>query len=180
MYRIPLLLALAALLSLAGCITPTSVDYDQTALGQINDYRSFRIDSREQRNNYQDVALSPIFDRRIERAIEQALIAKGFESGAARPDFRVTFNTVTKTKTRVNDFGPPPFRRYPYYGYGGRYLDIDNYEEGTFIIDIIDAQSQQLVWRGAYVKRLGWSAPDKAEVQQIVSSILADFPPDAK
>ena len=54
---------------------------------------------------------------------------------------------------------------------------MNEYEEGTFLIDIIDAASQQLVWRGAYVKRLGWSAPDEAEVQKMVSSILAAFPP---
>ncbi|HKK18362.1 MAG TPA: DUF4136 domain-containing protein, partial [Opitutales bacterium] len=123
------------------------------------------------------VVLSPIVDRRIERAIHRELTAKGFEPVSADPDFRVTFNTVTKTRTEINDFGPPPFRRYPYYGYGGRRLHVDEYEEGTFLIDIIDSASKQLVWRGAYVKRLGWSAPDEAEVQKIVSSILVGFPP---
>jgi hypothetical protein len=104
-------------------------------------------------------------------------VAKGFESNSANPDFRVTFNTVTKTRTELNDFGPPPFSRYPDYGYSGRYLDINEYEEGTFLVDIIDTESQQLVWRGSYVKRLGWSAPDAAEVQKIISAILAAFPP---
>ena len=165
------------MLFLSGCVTPTRVDFDQSAVQDMAAYKTFTIDSREQRSDYQDVVLSPIVDRRIERAIQRELIAKGFTEVPANPDFRVTFNTVTKTKTEVNDFGPTPFRRRPYYGYGGRYIDIDTYEEGTFLVDIIDRDSNELVWRGAYVTRLGWSAPNEAEMQQIVSDILASFPP---
>jgi hypothetical protein len=174
-FFLPTILALLAFL--VGCVTPTSYDYDQAAIEEMSAYDTFTIDSRETRSDYQDVVLSPIVDRRIERAINRELTAKGFEPVSDNPEFRVTFNTVTKTRTEINDFGPPPFRRYPYYGYGGRHLDIDQYEEGTFLINIIDTASKQLVWRGAYVKRLGWSAPDEAEVQKIVSSILAGFPP---
>lgn len=166
------------LLCLVGCVGPTSYDYDQAAREEMATYQTFLIDNRETRSNYQDVVLSPIVDRRIERAIERELVAGGFEKVSADPDFRVTFNTGTKTRTELHDFGPPLFRRYADYGYSGRYLDLDQYEEGTFLINMIDAKSQQLVWRGAYVKRLGWSAPNEAEVQKIVSSILADFPPD--
>jgi hypothetical protein len=83
-----------------------------------------------------------------------------------QPDFRVTFNTVTETKTEVNDLGvgSTPFRRHPYFGCAGyRQIDIDQYEQGTFIID---NQSKQLVWRGAHTKRLGCSAPSDEEVQK--------------
>ena len=162
---------------LVGCVTPTTYDYDQAALEEMTTYKTFQLDSREVRSDYQDVVLSPIVDRRIERAIQGELTAKGFERVTEDPDFRVTFNTVTKTRTEISDFGPTLLRRYPYYGYRGRYFEMNEYEEGTFLIDIIDGANQQLVWRGAYVQRLGWSAPNEAEVQEIVSSILGDFPP---
>jgi len=171
-------LVLAAMtILLSGCVSPTRYDFEQAAVEEMSAYRSFSIDSRETRSDYQDVVLSPIVDRRIERSIERELVAKGFEKVETAPDFRITFNTVTKTRTELNDFGPPPFRRYPYYGFGGRFIDINQYEEGTFVIDIIDNDSKQLVWRGTYVQRLGWSAPTEAEVQKIVSSILTAFPP---
>jgi hypothetical protein len=169
---------LISIMTFTGCVTtPTQVDYERAAVGKMASYESFAIDSRETRSNYQDVVLSPIVDRRIERAIRSSLEAKGFQPVAGAADFRVTFNTVTKTKTESTDIGSPPFRRYPFYGFGGRYLDIDTYEEGTFLVDIVDAESEELVWRGAYAKRLGWSAPDDAEVQEIVSYILESFPP---
>ena len=168
------------LLFLAGCATPTHVDFDRAAIPKFNSYQCFVIDSREVRSSYQDVVLSPIVDRRIEGALARNLVAKGFEQDCGEPDFRVTFNTVTKTKTEINDLGvgPTPFRRHPFFGYGGySRIDINQYEEGTFVVDIIDNDSKQLVWRGTYVKRLGWSAPTDAEVQEIVSAILAEFPP---
>jgi len=174
-----LLVAFAGI-TLSGCISPTTVDYDRAAMPKFADYQCFVIDSREARSNYQDVVLSPIVDRRIEQAIRATLQAKGLTEGCAEPDFRVTFNTVTKTKTEINDLevGPTSYRRYPYFGYSGySHIDIDQYEQGTFIVDIIDAQSKELVWRGAYTQRLGWSAPTDAEVRKIIHEILTAFPP---
>lgn len=177
--------ALLAFISLIlfGCVSPKQVDYDRTVVDQFVSYKCFAIDSRETRSNYQEVVLSPIVDRRIERAIKHTLGAKGLTQDCPNPDFRVTFNTVTKTKTEVNDLGvgPSPFRRHPYYGYAGySRIDVNQYEEGTFIIDIIDNTTKELVWRGAYTKRLGWSAPSDEEVQAIVGDILESFPPSAK
>ena len=176
---ISILTALSAL-SFAACVSPTTVDYDRAARPKFANYQCFTIDSRATRSNYQDVVLSPIVDRRIEQAIGATLRAKGMTQDCAHPDFRVTFNTVTKTKTEINDLsvGPAPYRRYPYFGYAGySQIDIDQYEQGTFIVDIIDAESKELVWRGAYTKRLGWSAPTDAEVRTIMNDILATFPP---
>lgn len=174
---------LVILISLSGCVSPTTVDYDRAAASKFDSYKCFTIDSRETRANYQDVVLSPIVDRRIEQAISRTLSAKGMKQDCAQPDFRVTFNTVTKTKTEVNDLGTgaTPFRRHPYFGYSGySQIDINQYEQGTFIVDIIDNQSKELVWRGAYTKRLGWSAPNDEEVQIIVEEILAAFPPQVE
>ncbi len=162
---------------LFGCVTPASVDFDRAAIPQMIGYESFQIDSRYKRSNAEAVALSPIVDRRIERAIRATLQEKGFQAVPEAPDFCVSFNTVSKTRTELNDYSPPIFRRPPYHGYGRRYLDLDQYEEGTFIIDIFDSKTQQLVWRGASTKRLGWTAPNLDEVNEIVGLILADFPP---
>ena len=175
---VPLLFIL--IIGLSGCVSPTTVDYDRSVAAQFANWQCYTIDSREARASYQDVVLSPIVDRRIEQAINQALQAKGMREDCPEADFRVTFNTLTTTKTEINDLGvgPTPFRRHPYYGYAGySMIDVDQYEQGTFIIDLIDNRSKELVWRGAYTQRLGWSAPGDEEVQEIVNDILANFPP---
>jgi hypothetical protein len=177
------LIPLATTILLAGCVSPASVDYDRAATAKLGSYQCYEIDSRESRTSHQNVALSPIVDRRIEQAITNALNAKGLSQDCGKTDFRVTFNTITRSRTEVTDLstGPTPFRRYPYFGYSSySHIDVDQYEEGTFIIDIIDVESNELVWRGTYTKRLGWSAPSDEEVRKIVKEILEQFPPNAK
>ena len=173
-------LLLLSLALFSGCVSPVRVDYDREAAQKLQSYKCFEVDSRELRSNYQDVVLSPIVDRRIERELNAVLKMRGFSNECATPDFRVTFNTAKKTITELNDLGigASPYRRYPYRGYGGySNVQIDQYEEGTFLVDIIDMQSKELVWRGAYVKRLGWNAPTDAEIREIIIETLAQFPP---
>ena len=54
---------------------------------------------------------------------------------------------------------------------------IDQYEEGTLIIDVLDGQNRQLMWRGADSRRLGRAAPQQEEIRKSVEQILAEFPP---
>jgi hypothetical protein len=180
-HSIAVISALAALSFFSGCATTPVIDYDETATAKMAAYKTFTIDSREQRAEYQNIVLSPIVDRRIEAAIIEQLEAKGFVRNESAPDFRITFDTATKTKKRIDNIGvgPTPFRRYPYYGYANysTYI-VEEYEEGSFIIDIIDQPSKELVWRGVYVKELGWSAPDAEAIGKIVSKTLEKFPPE--
>lgn len=173
-------LLLITLIGLTGCNTPTRVDFDTASIAKIRTYKCYTIDTRETRSHYQDVVLSPIVDRRVERSIETVMTRRGYTQDCATPDFRITFNTVKKTKTEVTDMGMggTSFRRYPYRGYAGySNVSVDQYEEGTFMLDIIDEASKELVWRGTYVKRLGWDAPTDSQVLEIVTDILAQFPP---
>ena len=174
------ILLLLPLFALVGCVSPVRVDYDSEAAHKFYNYQCFEVDSREARANYQEVVLSPIVDRRIQRELNAVLKMRGFSNDCAKPDFRITFNTAKKTVTELNDLGvgPSPYRRYPYSGFGGySNVQIDQYEEGTFIVDIIDEATKELVWRAAYVKRLGWNAPTDAEIREIIIETLAQFPP---
>lgn len=172
-------LLLISLALLSGCVSPVRVDYDHEAARKFSSYNCFEVDTRELRAKYMDIVLSPIVDRRIERELNAVLKMRGYSNNCPTPDFRVTFDTKKKTVTEFNDLGigPTPYRRYPYSFGGYSNIQIDQYEEGTLIIDIIDVQSQELVWRGAYVKRLGWNAPTDAEIREIVIETLAQFPP---
>ena len=173
-------LLLLPLLALVGCVSPVRVDYDRGAAPKFQSYKCFAVDSRELGTHDQGIALSPIVDRRIERELNAVLKMRGFSDECATPDFRVAFNTAQKTVTELNDLGigAAPYRRSAYHGYGGfSNIQIDQYQEGTFILDIIDMQSQELVWRGAYVKRLGWHAPTDTEIRAIIIETLAQFPP---
>ena len=172
--------SLYALFLLVGCKSSTVVDYDSEALESILNYNSYWIDTLEDRKNYGTVALSPIVDRRIAKAIRKNLEEKGFTRKADQADFQINFHTLTKEKTEVHDLshGPSPFARSPYFGdYSYGRLIIDNYEEGTLVIDVIDTESQKLVWRGAHARRLQRKALNADEAQLVVDAILLEFPP---
>jgi hypothetical protein len=57
---------------------------------------------------------------------------------------------------------------------------VKHYQEGTVILDVIDAVSQKIVWRGIAEGRLKdkLSLKDKNRIAAEVSrELLADFPP---
>lgn len=175
-----LLPILGLALFLGGCATPKTVDYDSAMLREMRAYKTFAVENRDQRATYQHLSLTEITDRRIVRAIEAQMKRRLMTEDATNPDCIVTFFTTTKTKTEVHDLGLAGgyYRHNPYRTWGGySTTTVDQYEEGTLIIDVIDSKTQQMVWRGAYSKRLGRTAPQEAEVQKIVEAILAEFPP---
>ena len=175
----PCSILLVGLFIFVGCQSPVAVDYDLTEIERIHGYATFKIDTREDRENYGSIALSPLVDRRISYAILNNLEAKGYGS-EANADFRVNFHTLTKNQTEVHDlgYGPAPFGRKPYFGdYSYGRLFIDKYEEGTLVIDIIDTASNRLVWRGAHTRRLQQKALNAVEAQIVVDAILLNFPP---
>ena len=126
-----LLLTLCMLLS--GCVSQKTVDFDRAAATKFGDYLCFSVESRDMRGDLQDLLLSPIVDRRIEKAIKLTLLSKGFSDSCPEVDFRVSFGTVSKTRTRaINvDIGSSPFRRQAHLRFGGySRVDLDKYEEG--------------------------------------------------
>ena len=170
----------AAAVILSGCAGTASYDYERSALERISRYESFTIVSPKTEMERDGVLLSPIVDRRIERSIKQQLSQSGFEENVSDPDFRVTFRTMANTRTDYTEF-PAGIRRGPaFHGYYGSYLDISEFEEGIYVIDIVDGPSNELVWRGSYRKRLRTHAPDEAEIEAIVEAILTDFPPPVR
>ena len=57
---------------------------------------------------------------------------------------------------------------------------VDQFQEGTFILDLIDAEADQLVWRGIAEGVLeDYPTPEQMdrEVNDMVKRILSKYPP---
>jgi hypothetical protein len=126
----------------------------------------------------------------VRRAVETQLIARGYPKVEAEvSDFRVAFFIVVEDKTSVTTINN-------YYGYGGRYpygggwgygpggassqTVVDQYQEGSLILDVVRSDGNVLVWRGSATTRLSKKTnPEKADktVNEAVSELLAAFPP---
>ncbi len=128
-----------------------------------------------------------LVDARIRRAVESALSARGFrKTSKGEGDFAVGYHVLIEGKIDVRTVNN-------YYGYGpgwGRYggrvgsgyteTYVDQYEQGTLIIDVVDTGSRKLAWRGSTSARVQQTAEgeDRAErVHEAVDAILAEFPP---
>ena len=63
---------------------------------------------------------------------------------------------------------------------GNTQLDVYQYEEGTFILDFVDPESMELIWRGIAQGELrNYSSPVKRyeRIDEVVQKVLSNFPP---
>jgi len=142
-----------------------------------------------------DDALSkePLVKKRVAAGIDQALQAKGYQIGTEDAyDFIVITHAGNKQRTQITSSGGYGGYGYGGFGYGrygsgwggyGGYTDVYQYDETTLVIDIIDAKSKEMVWRGTVTGVVG--EPKSQEEQQeridaVVEKMLDDFPPQKK
>ena len=175
------LTALPALLLLAGCGTSISTNYDYDVNARFSDYKTFDWQPEPEvapGNAQQARARNDLLDKRVKTNVEAVLNDKGMTRNTNTPDIRIVYHTGVQDKVQVTDWG----YRYSdsYWGWGGREIDVYNYEEGTLIIDFIDVATTQLVWRGAgkvALSNSGSSGADDELVKKVVGKILSRYPP---
>jgi len=122
------------------------------------------------------VTTSPLVLQRIQGAADREFASKGYEQAEGDVDFLVAIHTGAQQRVRVTDWG----YGYGYRGWGGGRVDVYQYEEGTMIVDVVDARSKKLVWRGTAVAALSPQPTPEQTTQLIneaVSKLLKDFPP---
>ena len=119
------------------------------------------------------LAQDSLNDGRIRHALESKLTAGGFrvEQGE-RPDFAVDYYVTSRNKFSVQDYsyGPPRW-------WGRRDIRVDEYTEGTLTVDLIDAKTRQLVWRGRVSGTVELKGTDKKvdkAAEKLVKQLLKD------
>ena len=124
-----------------------------------------------------------ITENRVRRAVDNSLSAGGYRKlDSGTPDFLIAWQAAIEGKvdvTLVNGY-----YGYGYRGWGaggGAQPVVREYDEGTLILDVIDAESRELVWRGVAQAKISQnSSPDQRgrKINEAVSKILANFPPE--
>jgi len=119
---------------------------------------------------------------RIKNAVNSQMVAKGLRKTPDNPDFLIASHVGKKGKVRIADWGYGYGRQGRYWGgYGGpRGVDVYEYEEGSLILDFVDAKSKKLIWRGSAKAQTNTvKTPEKREklITEAVQKILDKFPP---
>lgn len=128
-----------------------------------------------------------LWTSRIKEAVNAQLEAKGLSQSAEGGDVAIVAIKTTKTQRTLDTFydgfgggwGWRGFGGYDGFGGGGEARTTEHdYKEGTLIIDMYDAKTKQLIWRGNAEDTLS-DKPDRNEkkLERAVQKMLKNFPP---
>lgn len=137
---------------------------------------------KEQRRISRDpLANNQIWANNIRDAIRTDLTEHGYvEASNGQPDFYVAFYVGLQDRYDVSalDYGLPVFHRRGWWGWPRGYdVWAVPYTQSTVIVDVIDARTNQLVWRGYDTGALNSGKPEKtldAAVDHVVSRLAHD------
>ncbi len=168
------LFSLVAILFLTSCSSVrVAADYDREA--NFSNLKTFAF----YKPGIDKADVSDLDKKRILRAIEANLVAKGFTKSQS-PDMLISIFTKTKENVNVyqNNFA---------FGYGwgwnpwfwnSGFNTVSRTTEGTLYIDLIDASKKELIWQGMGTAALTQNIEHKQErINKIVTAILEKYPP---
>jgi hypothetical protein len=126
---------------------------------------------------------NPISEKRITDEISQTLTEKGWTKADANPDAVVVLHGATEKQKSLNTFYSGGYGGYGWRGMGAGGMGTattttSEYLVGTLVVDIFDAKSKALMFRGTASDEIS----DKAEknikkVQKVADKMFKDFPP---
>ncbi len=180
-------LSLIALLVVVSSCTSVRVaaDYDKNAnFGEYKTFAFFKtgIDKAE---------ISDLDKRRILRAIEAELLAKGLTK-SEKPDLLVSLFTKSQQRVDVynNSWGyggwgwagwGPGWGMGPGWGWGWNQPSVSTSTQGVLYIDLIDSNKKELVWQGMGTGYLSRNMEKKeARIKEFVTEIMTKYPPGAQ
>ena len=148
-------------------------DYDHQA--NFSQYKTYSWQEVKPENS--------LWDARIKNAVDAQLAAKGWTQVDHGGDVAIVAIKTTKTQrtlqTFYNGFGGGWGWR-GFGGFGDATTTEQDYKEGTLVIDLYDAKTKQLIWRGSAEDTLS----DKAEkneknLDKGVAKMFKAFPPNS-
>ncbi|WP_347160290.1 DUF4136 domain-containing protein [Pontibacter chitinilyticus] len=180
------------LLLFTGCTRLTDVqsNYDRTV--EFRHYQTFAWYQAEVPTRIAGLGpeFSVLLDQRLKEAVSSELVKEGITPATVNPGLLVAYDIAvdpTLAPAALGDDVAPGFAYGYSYWYGYRYRydfsdipnyrSIDKYKQGTLVIDLIDANTKKLVWRGWEEANLNPTQIDETKINVVVANIMAQFPP---
>ena len=161
---------------LAACSTiETSADWDKAA--DFSKYKTYAWHEVQPAEN-------SLVQQRIQAAVDSALASKGLRKVDDNPDLWVVTHTRLSEQTQINTYDTGWGYGWR-WGYGGGMTTstVSKVPVGNLIVDLVDANAKQMVWRGTASKTLSTSSTpeerDKA-VHEAVNKMFQQYPAGAK
>jgi hypothetical protein len=179
MVRIPPSAALVICAVIAsGCATTMNVSSHVRAGLDMAQYRTFDWGPRDDLPTGDPrLDKNPYFQDYVQGDVEKQLAAKGIQrSSAGTPDLLIHFHASVDQRIDVNRTE----REYKSCQAADCQSWIIDYEPGTLVLDITDARTNQLIWRGwaqdSVEEFVGNRDRMAQKINEAVSRMLAMFP----
>jgi len=184
-FKMFVIAAIVAIVS--GCATSTAkVNFDKNEAIDTSHYQTFAW-LTEEKVAALPAGFNPITKTRLDKAIEQAFIDKGYvlTDDAESADFAISYTVGSREKIRVDSY-PTTYRTGFGWGrgyYGGIGMPTEThvrtYTEGRVAIDIFDVKTHQPAWHGWGEKRVSSSYKDNPEaaIKAVVDQVIGQFNP---
>jgi hypothetical protein len=173
-------LVVAAALSLSGSAfaQDVKVDFDKDA--NFGALKTFTVKIGTSWNN-------PLSEKRVVAEIQQGLTEKGWTpTDEAKADALVVLHGATEKQRSLNTFYSGGYGGYGWRGgWGGGMSSstttVDEYLVGTLVVDIFDAKTKKLVYRGTAQDELS-DKPEKnaKKLAKASDKLFKNFPPGSK
>lgn len=153
-----------------------ATDYDKNA--NFNQYKTFAF----YKTGIDQAEISDLDKRRILRAIESELLAKGFTK-SEEPDLLISLFTKSHQRVDVYNnawgYGGWGWGGYGPWGWGNNMQpSVSTSSQGALYIDIIDAKKKEMVWQGMGTGYLTQNMEKKDErIKEFVAKIMEKYPP---
>jgi Domain of unknown function (DUF4136) len=171
-------------LGVLGCSPSIHVRTIVAPQARISTLHAFRLlpvprrrDGVTSTNAYDPMVANSITNLALRETIWKALRERGYMPDEIHPDFAVAVYASAREKLDVTewDYGYPYWPRWRHgYPFQER---ITTYTEGTVVVDVLDAQSRELLWRGDGNTVLTDSPSENTKrLQEVAAAIVKKFP----
>jgi hypothetical protein len=146
-------------------------DYNHSAnFGQYKTYSWEKVQTKD-----------PLMVDRIKDAVNKALTAKGWTQVDSGGDVSLVALEITKNQQTLNTFYDGFGGGWRFGGFGDSTTTTENYKVGTLVVDLFDAKSKSLIWRGSSSDTLSNNADKNTKnLDKGVQKMFEHFPPEAK
>jgi hypothetical protein len=125
----------------------------------------------------------PLWDSRIKNDVDAQLAAKGWTQVPEGGDVAIVAMATTRTQRSLQTFYDGFGGGWRWRGFGGTGVSTtteQDYKEGTLVVDLYEAKSKQLVWRGVAQDTLSdKAASNEKKLNKGVAKMFKHFPPES-
>jgi hypothetical protein len=126
-----------------------------------------------------------LWDARIKNSVDAQLAAKGWTQVDSGGDVAIVAIKTTQTQRSLQTFydgfgGGWGWRRFGGGGFGESTTTEQDYKQGTLVVDMYDAKTKQLIWRGSAEDTVSSKAEkNEKNLDKGVAKMFKKFPPSS-